>query len=157
MTLKANRRAMTLTVALVSAAVLGLTVAAQVPAQGTAQAGTQQGQGRGGGAQRGQGPARDTQQQQAQPATGTGVISGVVTSGGGTGARVRRARITLSGAELRGGRSTVTNDQGQFTFTALPAGRYTLTASKAGYVGDPFTVRRPSGFIGFRSSGDPSH
>ena len=61
----------------------------------------------------------------------------------GSGGPVRRARVTLSGAELRGGRSTLTNDEGQFTFAALPAGRFTLTASKAGYVDVPFGAKRP--------------
>jgi len=63
------------------------------------QAGQQQGRG-GGAAGRGQAPARDAQ---VAPATGTGIISGVVTTAG-TGTPVRRARLTLSGAELRGGR-----------------------------------------------------
>ena len=82
------------------------------------------------GGGRGQQPSRD---QQAQPAIGTGSITGaVVTEGSGT--PVRRARVTLSGSELRGGRSTITGDDGEFTFTALPAGRFNLTASKAGYV-----------------------
>ena len=49
----------------------------------------------------------------------------------------------LSGPELRGGRSTVTNDQGQFTFSALPPGRFTMTASKAGYVDVPYGAKRP--------------
>ena len=85
--------------------------------------------------------ARDTQAQAA--ATGTGVITGVVSGGGGNGSPVRRARVMLSGPELRGGRSTVTNDQGQFTFSALPPGRFTMTASKAGYVDVPYGAKRP--------------
>ena len=78
----------------------------------------------------------------SRAATGTGVITGVVTGGSG-GSPVRRARVMLSGPELRGGRSTVTNDQGQFTFSALPAGRFTMTASKAGYVDVPYGAKRP--------------
>jgi len=100
-----------------------------------------QGQGRGGGGGRGgaQQPARDAQ---AQPIVGTGVISGtVVTEGAGT--PVRRARVSLSGAELRGGRSTVTNDEGAFSFTTVPAGRFTMTASKAGYVDITYGAKRP--------------
>jgi len=87
-----------------------------------------QAQGRGG--QQGQaGQQRDNLNQPV----GTAAISGMVTTAG-TGTPVRRARVTLTGAELRGGRSTVTDDEGRFNFVALPAGRFTLTASKAGFV-----------------------
>ncbi len=86
-------------------------------------------QGRGGGRGGQQGQQRDTL---AQP-VGTASISGAVVTEG-TGTPVRRARVTLTGTELRGGRSTVTDDEGRFNFVALPAGRFTLTASKAGYV-----------------------
>src|SRR5690349_10136629 len=66
-------------------------------------------------------------------AVGTASISGTVV-GEATGNPVRRARVMLTGAELRGGRSVVTDDQGRFTFQALPAGRFTMTASKPGFV-----------------------
>lgn len=94
-----------------------------------AQAGgaAQQG-GRGGG--RGGAQARDAVQ---APVAGTGMILGQVITGD-AGTPVRRARVNLSGAELRGQRSTVTDDEGRFVFTQLPAGRYTMTASKAGFV-----------------------
>jgi hypothetical protein len=104
-----------------------------------AQTGTQQ-QGRGGQAGgRGQQPARDTQ---AAPVVGTGVIAGVVVTEG-SGTPVRRARVNLSASELRGGRSTMTTDEGKFSFGALPAGRYTLSASKPGYVNITFGAKRP--------------
>jgi hypothetical protein len=61
---------------------------------------------------------------------GTASITGIVTTEG-AGTPVRRARVTLSGGEIRTPRSVVTNDEGQFGFVALPAGRYTMTASKA--------------------------
>ena len=38
---------------------------------------------------------------------------------------------------------SVTNDQGQFAFSALPAGRFTMTASKAGYVDIAYGAKRP--------------
>ena len=91
------------------------------------------------GGGRGQQPSRD---QRAQPAIGTGSITGVVVTEG-SGTPVRRARVTLSGSELRGGRSTITNDDGEFTFTALPAGRFNMTASKAGYVDIAYGAKRP--------------
>lgn len=108
-----------------------------------------QGPGRGGGGQpggagavpgrgRAQGPARDAA---SQTVVGTGAIAGVVVAEG-TGLPVRRASVTLSGAELRGGRSSLTDDQGRFTFQALPAGRFMLMASKAGYVNNAFGAKR---------------
>ena len=144
MALMWNSRTTGTAIALVAAAGLGLAAMAQ-GTQGQAgagqAAGQQQGQaGRGGGGGRGaQQPARDTQQ---TTVTGTGIISGTVTTEG-TGAPVRRARVSLSGAELRGGRSTVTNDEGVFSFAALPPGRFTLTASKAGFVDMPYGAKRP--------------
>jgi hypothetical protein len=89
---------------------------------------------------RGTQPARDTQAQ--QPAVGTGVISGAVLTEG-SGAPVRRARVSLSGAELRGGRSTLTDNEGQFSFTSLPGGRYTMSASKPGYVDMTYGAKKP--------------
>ena len=122
---------------------LSAALAASLAAQTTqapppAQAGQAQGRGGAQGAGGQQQPPRDAQ---VQPATGTGVIAGtVLTEGSGTA--VRRARVTLTGAELRGSRSATTSDQGAFSFTALPAGRYTLSASKPGYVNITYGARR---------------
>jgi protocatechuate 3,4-dioxygenase beta subunit len=88
---------------------------------------------------RGQQPTRDNL---AAPAVGTGTITGTVTTEG-SGTPVRRARVTLSGPELRGGRTSVANDEGHFAFTALPPGRFTMTASKAGYVDIAYGAKRP--------------
>ncbi|MEO8482427.1 MAG: carboxypeptidase-like regulatory domain-containing protein, partial [Acidobacteriota bacterium] len=84
-------------------------------------------------------PPRDTA---ATTNVGTGTISGTVV-GETTGNPVRRARVTLTGAELRGGRSVMTDDQGRFTFQALPAGRFTMTASKPGFVDNTYGAKRP--------------
>lgn len=88
-------------------------------------------------------PPRDARPpgQQASVA-GTAMISGSVTMTGST-QPARKVRLTLSGAELRGGRTTTTDDQGQFLFTALPAGRYNLTASKPGHVSVTYGQRSP--------------
>jgi hypothetical protein len=92
----------------------------------------QGGGGRGAGAGRGgfAPPVRDVT---AQNTLGTATISGTVVIAG-AGTPVRRARVSVAAPELRGGRSTVTDEQGRFSFQALPAGRFTLTASKSGFV-----------------------
>jgi uncharacterized protein (DUF2141 family) len=92
-------------------------------------------QGRGGG-RGGRGQTRDNVNQPI----GTGTIRGAVYADG-SGTPVRRAQVRLTGAELGGGRFATTNDQGVFEFVALPAGRYSLTASKASYVSSAFGAR----------------
>ena len=65
-------------------------------------------------------------------AVGTASVSGTVTVAG-SGLPARRARVTLSGANAPA-RHATTDEQGRFSFAALPAGRYSLSASKAGHV-----------------------
>lgn len=118
--------------------------------QGQAQQGQGQGRGGGRGGQQGQGgqgqgggnrqPARDNAAQQPQ-ATGTAALSGTVVSDGGR--PVRRARVTLSGADLRSAKAATTDDLGAFAFTDLPAGRFTLSASKPGYVNSSYGQKKP--------------
>ena len=79
---------------------------------------------------------------QQKPAVGTAVVSGSVMMAGST-QPARKARVSLSGAELRGSRTAVTDDQGRFSFTALPAGRYNLSANKPGHVTVSYGQRRP--------------
>jgi hypothetical protein len=56
---------------------------------------------------------------------------------------VKRARAYLSAPELPEGRGTLTDDSGVFDLTELPPGRYTLTASKTGFVTLSYGQRRP--------------
>ncbi len=78
--------------------------------------------------------------QQAQ--AGSASISGVVVLDG-SGAPARHARVALSGETLRTVRSVTTDDQGRYAFTALAAGRFTLSASKPGYLGVTYGQRVP--------------
>src|SRR5580765_2234053 len=147
-----SHRLTTAAAALALAAAFGLTALAQTTGQtGQSQGragGTAGGQtaGRGGqtqGQTQTQGQVRDTQAQAQQgqaQAANTGVIGGVVSSEGG--APLRRVRVNLTAPELRGGRTTITSDQGVFTFTALPAGRYTVTASKPSYIDMPYGAKK---------------
>src|SRR5215475_1747044 len=88
-------------------------------------------------------PPRDTSARPATTATtGTGRIGGHVVAAD-TGRPIKRARVFLSAAELNGGRGVLTDDSGAFDFTDLPAGRYTLNASKTGFIQLSYGQRRP--------------
>jgi len=88
-------------------------------------------------------PSRDTAAQPAAAVVATARISGRVTSVDG-GRPVSRARVMIAaGNDLPGGRALLTDESGVFDFTDLPAGRYTVTASKAGYVSISYGQRRP--------------
>ena len=75
-----------------------------------------------------QAPARD--QQALQPPSGTGGIAGVVREPDGT--PVRRAKVSVSG-DMRLERSVLSDDDGRFSFSELPSGRFTVTAETPGY------------------------
>ncbi len=105
-----------------------LPAAAQPPGRGGAGGQPPAGRGLGG---RGA-PPRDAAASQPIPA-GTAVIAGSVVVAG-AGQPARRARVTLNAAEGGGARTSTTDEEGRYAFTALAAGRYTLSASKPGHV-----------------------
>ena len=82
---------------------------------------------------------RDTQTVSVE---GTAVLRGTLTSDGAAQRPVRRALITVAGAALRSERATLTADDGTFAFERLPAGRYTLVATKPAWVASYFGSRR---------------
>jgi uncharacterized protein (DUF2141 family) len=87
-------------------------------------------------------PARDTPAQpNAVPVVAGGLSGHVVAADNGR--PIKRARVFITAAEVPGGRSVVTDDSGAFDFAELPAGRYTLTASKSGFIGLSYGQRRP--------------
>lgn len=77
-------------------------------------------------------PARDPGTDKAVP-VGTASISGTVTLAG-TGLPARRARVTIAAPDVGRPRVVIADQQGQFTFSALPAGRYSLSAAKPGHL-----------------------
>jgi hypothetical protein len=88
-------------------------------------------------------PARDTPAQPKDaPPPPAGRIGGRVLASD-NGRPVKRARVFASAAELPGGRGMLTDDAGAFDLTELPAGRYTLTVSKSGFVSLSYGQRRP--------------
>src|SRR2546428_4319522 len=78
-------------------------------------------------------PARDTpaQHKDTPPPPGGRISGRVITD---NGRPVKRARAFITAAELSGGRGALTDENGIFDFTELPASRYTLTVSKSGFV-----------------------
>jgi Carboxypeptidase regulatory-like domain len=102
-------------------------VAAVIAAQGLA------------AASQSQGLARDAIPAVAPP-TGAGGLSGVVRDLAGQ--PVRRASVIISG-DMRLERMTVSDSNGRFGFSGLPAGRFTVTAEKAGYPRMSYGAKRP--------------
>ena len=78
----------------------------------------------------------------AQERTGTARMRGIVV-GGEAGLPLRRAVVRLFGEGLREGRVATTDADGRWELTELPAGRFSLSASKAGYVQLQYGQRRP--------------
>jgi len=87
-------------------------------------------------------PTRDTPAQKNTVKPPAGRITGRVVASD-NGRPVKRARVFVSAAEVPGGRGLLTDDSGVFDFTELPAGRYTLTVSKSGFVSLSYGQRRP--------------
>ena len=87
-------------------------------------------------------PARPLRPGEAPP-KGTAVIKGTVVAAG-TGSPVRRAQVRVMSIEGRGGGVTSTDGEGRYEVKDLPAGRFTVTASKGSFVQASFGQRRPT-------------
>jgi hypothetical protein len=85
-------------------------------------------------------PARDNLR--AAAPTGTARIRGRVVSQE-TGQPLRRATVGLTSPQLRERRTASTDRDGRYEFRDLPAGRYTLDATKEAYVNVPYGQTRP--------------
>lgn len=81
-------------------------------------------------------------QQPAPPGPqATGVIAGRLTTD--SGAPLRKAQLRLLQPATRASRTTTSDGEGRYIFANLPAGDYTLNASKAGYLETVYGARRP--------------
>src|SRR5262245_32168378 len=82
-------------------------------------------------------PARDN-----PAAKGTASLKGRVVASE-SGRPVRRVQISLSAPEFSETKSMSTTAEGVYEFKDLPAGRYTITATRAGFVKLQYGQRRP--------------
>jgi hypothetical protein len=85
-------------------------------------------------------PARD---RWITPTVGNASMTGIVVNDEDRPQPVRRAIVTLTADELRPSRGAVTDDEGRFAFSRLPAGRYTLTVTRASFVTSVYGAKRP--------------
>ena len=90
--------------------------------------------------QSGQLPARDAGGIEVM---GTATIAGAVVVDEPARPPLRRAIVILAGTGIKGTRQLITDDRGQFAFTGLVAGRFTITAEKLAYVKTYYGSRRP--------------
>lgn len=100
----------------------------------------------GGARDTGTAPGRQTPARAAavtEEVKGTSVISGFVVAAD-NGQPLRRAQVRLASPETRESRLATTDSQGRFEARDLGAGRYTITASKGGFVPLQYGQRRPS-------------
>jgi hypothetical protein len=83
-------------------------------------------------------PPRDN----AQLKTGKAIVRGRVVAAD-TGQPLRKAQLRIMSGELRENRMTTTDADGKYEFKDLPAGRYTVQASKGSYVQLQYGQLRP--------------
>ncbi|HET7617827.1 MAG TPA: carboxypeptidase-like regulatory domain-containing protein [Vicinamibacterales bacterium] len=74
--------------------------------------------------------------------TGTARLRGRVVSAD-NGSPIRRAQVRISGGDLGRGQAALTDADGRYEFRDLPAGRFTLSVVKAGYVNMQYGQLRP--------------
>jgi hypothetical protein len=87
-------------------------------------------------------PPRDSSGRPREPqAAGTGRIGGRVMAADGRA--IKRARVLATARELANGQAALTDENGIFDIAELPAGHYTITASKSGFLTLSYGQRRP--------------
>lgn len=87
--------------------------------------------------------ARPAAAQVAPRTTGTASIAGTVVNDEERAVPVRRAIVTVAGPALVPSRSAITDDNGRFSIERLPAGRFTITVSRASFVTSVHGAKRP--------------
>jgi hypothetical protein len=77
------------------------------------------------------------------PTTGTASIAGTVVDDQARAVPVRRAVVTVAGPGLVPSRSAITDDDGRFAIDRVPAGRFTISVSRASFVTSLYGAKRP--------------
>src|SRR5438034_834489 len=115
----------------------GVTIAAQTPPQGSSTPGPRP-------TQTQVVPARDPNgtPNAAAALTGTAVIRGRVIAAD-SGNPLRRAQVRILGTEVRVNQAAITDGDGRYEFSKVPAGRYTINVTRNGYVSLQFGQQRP--------------
>jgi len=95
----------------------------------------------------GHAPTRSQAQTSAPPRdssgkAGTAAIRGQVVAAD-NGQPLRKTQVRIVAPDIRENRLTITDAEGRYEFKDLPAGRYTIGASKGGYVALSFGQLRP--------------
>lgn len=78
------------------------------------------------------------------PTAGTSAIGGRIVTADAAATPIRRARVVVTSTTFEVTRSTLSGDDGAFLLTGLPAGRYTVSASKPGLLRMSFGATRPA-------------
>jgi uncharacterized protein (DUF2141 family) len=74
---------------------------------------------------------------------GIATLSGRVVNDDADARPVRHARVTCTAPELTAGLTAITDDEGRFTCGQLPAGRYTVSVTRDGWVATAYGASRP--------------
>jgi hypothetical protein len=82
------------------------------------------------------------QQRDSRALIGSALITGVVMSDEATPQPLRRATVTLMSTDAPVVKTVFTDAAGRFTVPELPAGRYSLSATKGGYVRMSYGAKR---------------
>jgi len=84
-------------------------------------------------------PARDN----APPSTGSASLTGTILSDTDPARPLRRVIVMVNSADRTLGKTVITDDNGRFNVTGLPAGRYNIDASKRGWVYTSYGAKGP--------------
>ena len=76
-------------------------------------------------------------------ADGTAELAGTVVTAGSSAAPLARVLVTLSGGPLTASRTVISDERGAFVFRNLPAGSFTVVATRAPFVTTAFGAKRP--------------
>ena len=90
------------------------------------------------------GPPNGQPPRDVRPVTGRSTLRGRIVAADG-GQPMRRVIVRVTAPELRGARTVLTDVDGRYEFRELPAGRYSISASKPPFVSWSYGQTQPAG------------